>query len=83
MNLTKLINKIESYSNWIVFGSFGVVATVMYNQGSTFIGNDILFSGALFVIFIKIEKIDRQIKQQIIDATEIRLGDEIGKVSEL
>ena len=50
-------------SNLIVFITFTVTALIMYKIGSKYIGLILFFSAFLYILFNKIESIDRRIKQ--------------------
>ena len=61
--LKSLIKPILMTSNLIVFSTFIVTAFIMYRLGNENIGLILFFAAFLYILFNKIESMDRRIKE--------------------
>jgi hypothetical protein len=65
MTNENFMNTIERLFKYTVYICFCVVVGVLYWMKQTYIANDILFALAIFVLFMKLERMDEQIKRDI------------------
>ncbi len=62
-HLISLARPILITSNLIVFITFTTTGLIMYKVGNKFLGLILFFAALIYIIFNKIESMDRKIKQ--------------------